>query len=169
MWGKLIMRAVFVLLILLLLMPFMAAKPAELDDARALDGVETGAVIWDITLYEPLTLIEQLNLIGQTHADLLRQGVEPSMVLVFREGTVRFLDRELSQVDFAIAADAEEFQQSLLALTDLPGVRVEACGISMRGHGVAVDKLLPGIAPVGNTFVSVIAYGQKGYVPIPIH
>jgi len=48
MWGKLIMRMIFILLILLLLLPFMSTRAAELNDQRALAGVEVGQVAWQV-------------------------------------------------------------------------------------------------------------------------
>jgi len=48
MWGKLIMRAIFILLILLLLLPFMSTRAAELTDQRLVAEVQVGQVAWGI-------------------------------------------------------------------------------------------------------------------------
>ena len=68
----------------------------EPDDADALRGVTVGKVVFDINPGDPETLAGYLEVIEQTHADLLRQKVLPDIILAVRGIAVTFVsvDRE---------------------------------------------------------------------------
>jgi len=54
-------------------------------------------------------------------------------------------------------------------LAKRPGVKMEACSVAARLFDVDSKTYLPGIKPVGNTFVSLIGYQAKGFAVIPIY
>lgn len=45
---------------------------------------------------------------------------------------------------------------------------MESCSISTRLLDIDNESIIPGIKPVGNTFVSQIGYQKKAYAVIPI-
>lgn len=144
------------------------AEP-QADDTAALQGVETGRIIWDVTQGDPALLAGRLNVVRQTYDDLKRQKVKPGMVFAFRGGAVRLLNRDMERFPFAQRNDVELVQQKLQALLELPGVRMEVCQIAMRRADMSATDLIPGMHQVGNTFLSLMGYGQKGYVTIPLN
>lgn len=139
------------------------------DDSVALEGVEVGRILWDVTIGDPEFLASRLAVIKQTYRDLVRQDVAPEMVLAFRGGSVRLLSEDLELLDEEDREAAQEAQRLLKNLADLPGVRLESCYIAMRRVPLEADELLSDVNTVGNTFLSAMGYGQKGYVTIPIH
>ena len=139
------------------------------NDAAALEGVEVGRILWDVTISDPEFLAGRLAVIKQTYRDLVRQDVTPKMVLAFRGGSVRLLSEDLEFLDEEDREAAKEAQKLLKNLASQPGVRLESCYIAMRRVPLEADHLLSDVHTVGNTFLSAAGYGQKGYVSIPIH
>lgn len=142
-----------------------AGKP---DDARALQGVETGRILWDVTLGDPAALAGRLDVIRETYDDMLRQGVKPEMVFGFRGGAARLVARSTQDSDLDHAPEVDAVHERLMSLLDLAGVHMEACAIATRRINLGADDLLPGIHLVGNTFLSIMGYEQKGYATIRI-
>ena len=156
-----------IMLILSLLGPgaALAEKPS---DGHALEGVTSGKVAWDINVGNPRTLLVYLRVIEETYADLKRQGVEPDMIFTFRGPSVRLVSAERTDVALDEEAVYDEIAQQIKALLSKPNMRMEVCSIATRLNGVDNQSLLPGLEPVGNTFVSQIGYQSKGYASIPI-
>ncbi len=142
-----------------------AGKP---DDADALQGIETGKVLWDVTLSKPSRLLFVMKVIDETYADLERQGVTPDMVFTFHGRVLKLL----SSQPIALDRDEQAAHEELLTLIDTmskkPGVKMESCSIAARVLGIDNKTIVPAVKPVGNTFVSLIGYQQKGYALIPI-
>lgn len=145
------------------------AATAAPDDREALRGVDVGRIFWDVTLSDPTALAGRLGVIRQTYEDMLHQNVQPKMVLAFRGGAVRLLAEDLTAAGVEHYAEARVLQERLTQFLELPGVRMESCYIAMRRVPLEPDQLLSGIHSVGNTFLSAMGYGQKGFVSIAIN
>ena len=138
------------------------------NDRDALQGVQQGKVIFDINMAEPKKMTLYLSVIKQTVDDLVRQNVEPDVILAFRGLSVHLISKDRDQMELTdfehldtIAAQLPELQQQ--------GVRMEACSVATRLFNVENSSLLEGIKPVGNTFVSLTGYQAQGYANIPIY
>ncbi len=139
------------------------------DDAHALQGIEEGRILWDVTLSDPDKLLARLGVIEQTYRDLERQGVAPRMVFGFRGGSVRLLTRDAAERDIDNAQTILQIQARLAELHALEGVeRMEVCSIASRRAGITQADLVEPLAEVGNTFVTAAAYAQRGYAKIKI-
>ena len=153
------------LLLLLLSTPHQAEKP---NDALALTGVTTGRVVFDINTTQAGKLSLYLQVIRETHADLQRQGVTPEMVLAFRGKAVTLVTTDRQHQELTEYEDLDRVAEQIKERQGL-GARMEGCSIAPRLYGVDNQTLLPGITPVGNTFVSLIGYQARGYALIPIY
>jgi len=142
-----------------------AAKP---NDSRALAGVETGKVAWDINMGNPEKLSLYLRVMDETYEDLKRQGVEPEMVFTFRGPSLPLISTDHTDVPLDQEEHYEAIAEQIKKLQAKPNVHMEACSVAARLLKVDPGTLLPGIAFVGNTFVSQIGYQSKGYASIPI-
>jgi intracellular sulfur oxidation DsrE/DsrF family protein len=142
-----------------------AGKP---DDAKALEGVEQGRVVFDINISEPKKLPLYLMVIDETISDLERQGVKPEVILAFRGKAVTLVSTDREAIELTDLEHLEKAAAQLEALQKR-GVRMEACSVATRLFGVDNATLLPGIEPVGNTFVSLIGYQAQGYATIPVY
>jgi intracellular sulfur oxidation DsrE/DsrF family protein len=143
----------------------LADKP---DDTEALRGVTVGRVAWDINMGDPAKLALYLKVIDETYTDLQRQGVKPEMVFTFRGPSLALISTDHTDVPLDQEEHYTAIAAQLKALQAKPGVRMEACSIAARLLKLDTQSLLPGIVPVGNTFVSQIGYQAQGYASIPI-
>lgn len=162
---------IFSITILLLFLPLfltthaLAEKP---NDADALKGIETGKVVWDVTLSKPTRLLGVMKVIDETYEDLLKQNVTPDMVFAFRGGVLRLLSSQPLELQPNEEVALEELLALIQTMSEKPGVKMESCSIAARILGIDNSTFIPAVKPVGNTFVSLIAYQQKGYSLIPI-
>lgn len=150
-----------------LALPLVAHAEPQNND-HALNGVESGDVIWDITLSQPAQLTAQMEVIRETYHDLEENGVEPRMVLAFHGQNVHFLTEDLESVSLEQMDQVERFNAALDTLLELDNVRVEACAIANRLFGADEDAMRDDVNVVGNTYVSNIGYTQQGYSIIGI-
>ncbi len=151
--------------------PALAADEAaetKPDDSRALAGVETGKVAWDINMGNPQKLSLYLKVMDETYEDLKRQGVEPEMVFTFRGPSLPLISSDHTDVPLDQEEHYDAIAKQIKALQAKPNVHMEACSVAARLLEVDPGTLLPGIDFVGNTFVSQIGYQSKGYASIPI-
>ncbi|MCL7744874.1 hypothetical protein LV476_07985 [Guyparkeria hydrothermalis] len=161
----------FALGLLLCLMPVagMTADPPRPDDSHALQGIEEGRILWDVTAGDPDKLLARLGVIEQTYRDLERQGVAPRMVFAFRGGAVRLLTEQAAESHMDDAQTILQIHDMLRELAALDGVeRMEACSIATRRVGITQAELVDPVVEVGNTFVTAAAYAQRGFAKIKI-
>ena len=151
---------------LLLLCNAYADKP---NDADALEGIETGKVIWDITLSNPSRLLFVMKVIDETYEDLVKQDITPDMVFTFHGRVLKLLSSQPIELDLDEEVALEELLELIQALSKKPGVKMESCSVASRILNIDNDTIIPEVKPVGNTFVSLIGYQQKGYSLIPIN
>ena len=143
-----------------------AEKP---DDSAALAGITAGQVVWDINMSDPRRLSLHLRVIQETYDDLVRQNVVPDMIFAFRGRSVLLISTDREAIPLEERHYLDEVAELLSDLSKRPGVRMEACSVACRLFGAKAENLLPGIHAVGNTFVSLIGYQEKGYGTIPIY
>ncbi len=155
-----------ILLILLLINNAYADKP---NDADALEGIETGKVIWDVTLSKPSRLLFVMKVIDETYQDLVKQDVTPDMVFTFHGRVLNLLSSQPLELDLDEEVALEELLVLIQTLSNKPGVKMESCSVASRILGIDNSTIISAVKPVGNTFVSMIGYQQKGYALIPIN
>jgi intracellular sulfur oxidation DsrE/DsrF family protein len=139
------------------------------DNARALQGLEQGKVVWNITLEDPQQLAGQMRVIQQTYKDLKGAGIEPKMVLGFHSPNVNYLAKDLDHIKLEKVDAVSRFREQLAKVADLEGVRVEACAIANRFFGMQGKEVRDDVEVVANGYVSFISYQHQGYGMIGIH
>lgn len=147
----------------LLVMGSSWANSAEaIGDHAALKGVQSTRGLFDISLSDAESLELYLEVIQQTHDDLIRQGHKPDFVIVFRGPSVKLINTETWSYS---EEDQERLKKASAMLTRLKeeGVNIEACSIATKLFKIDNATILPDIRVVGNTFVSLIGYQEQGY------
>ncbi|MFO7954141.1 DsrE family protein [Thioalkalivibrio sp.] len=162
------MKIVASLLLLALSLTALSVQADAPTDARALEGVEKGRVVFDLNNTDPETLALYLMVIRETHEDLTDQGVEPDMILAFRGQAVTMISEDRERFELTEFEHLDAIEEHIAALRE-KGVRMESCSVATRLFGVDTGELLPGIEPVRNTFVSLTGYQAQGYAVIPIY
>lgn len=160
-----------ILVMLLCLFSSSVVRAESLNDADALKDLKIGKVVWDIGMDNPTKLILYLKVIQQTYDGLVRQKVTPDMIFAFRGGAVKLITTEHNHDHVVLEQHNEKVEiATLLAeLQKKDGVKMEVCGVAMALFEIQNSDILPGIKPVGNTFISLIGYHAQGYAMIPIH
>lgn len=159
---------IFILCVFLFLASLTTEAADKENDAAALHGVVATKAVFDVRVTQPEKLFFFLQVIRQTHDDLVRQGQVPEFVVAFRGPAVRFITSE--NWSFSVE-DQQKIEKSAVAIAELKdrGVRFEACSIAARLFRVDRETYLPAIKSVGNSFVSLIGYQSKGYGLVPVN
>ncbi len=139
----------------------------QYDDSSALKGVNTPKTLFNLNLTTAKKLELYLNVKKMTYDDISRQGYKPDMILAFRGGSVRLISTETWSFS---EEDQLRLKKSAVLISELInlGVKVEACSIATNLFKIDNNTLLPGVKVVGNTFVSLTGYQNKGYALVPI-
>lgn len=143
-----------------------AEKPTDSD---ALQDVNEGKIVWDVTVGNPIKLLLLMKVIEETYDDIVRQDVKPDMIFTFHGPVVKLI----SSQPLDLALDEEEAHEELLdrlrKFSKKPGVKMESCSVAARLLGIDNETIMSEVNPVGNTFVSLMGYQNKGYALIPIY
>ena len=161
----LFLTTLYLLVLALLTSSAYAEKP---NDADALAGIETGKVVWDVTLSKPSRLLFVMKVIEETYDDLVKQDVTPDMVFTFHGPVLKLLSSQQMELDLDEETAHEELLELIQRLRKKPGIKMESCSVAARFLKIDNATIIPEVKPVGNTFVSLIGYQQKGYALIPI-
>jgi len=160
-------KSLTTLCLLVLLALGVSAGAAEIDDTVALAGIKEGKGVYLVSLDNPQKLALYLEIIKGTHRSMAAQGVKPDFVLVFVGASVRLLVSEPGPELVEAIPALQSVAASVEELSRL-GVRQEVCVIATEFFKVPLDKLLPGLTPVGNGFNSLIGYQARGYGLVPV-
>jgi len=157
---------VIALLLALTLLPLIAtANSTAPDDHRALSGLTTGKVVFDVNISSPKTMILYLNVVQKTIATMKAQGVTPDVILAFRGGAVSVMSKN-SELN-----DEQEEKQLIDRVEQLvkAGAHLETCNVAAEIYAVEKKDIFTGVVLVGNTFASLTGYQNKGYAMIPLY
>lgn len=159
------MRYTF-LFLLVCLIP-LSVYSASPDNRRALEGLSHAGVIFDVNVGSPTRLLLRLQLIEETVNGLSRGGVIPDVVVAFRGGATLFLtgpDRYLPPDDLP---HKEKIQSQVKRLKQL-GYRLEQCAVAVRLLDVKPQDIIAEVPLVGNGYISMIGYQNRGYALVPM-
>lgn len=151
---------------ILLLMPALCWGGAP-DNSRALAGQKQVGVIFDVNTGSPQKLLLRLRLIEETIAGIAAEGRKSDVVVAFRGGATRFMtrgDKYLPEEDLALK---EQIQQQVKRLKAL-GYRTEQCAVAVRLLKVDPADIIPEVELVGNGYISMIGYQNRGYAFVPM-
>jgi intracellular sulfur oxidation DsrE/DsrF family protein len=137
------------------------------DDADALKGVTDGKAVFDVTLGDAGKLALYLGIIMETHEGLKKQGVKPDLIVAFRGPAILLVSMNRGRVPKDQQSDYDEVAELIKDLKHI-GVKLEACSVAARLRKVDTATIYPEMKVVGNTFISLIGYQNKGYAYVPI-
>lgn len=160
-------KSLITLLICVCFIQVPLAYSKQYTDRASLEGVNNPKTLFDINLTTAKKLEFYLTVIKKTYDDIKRQGRKPDMVIAFRGGSVRLINSETWSFS---EEDQLSLEKSAILIDELMkrGVKIEACSIATDMFKIDNTTLLPGIEVVGNTFVSLTGYQNKGYALVLI-
>ncbi|WP_026333145.1 DsrE family protein [Thioalkalivibrio sp. ALM2T] len=163
-------RIVILLVALLLSLGLGSTATAEgLDNREATQGIETMRAVYDMRKSDPNVMLAYLRGIATNHENLIKEGVEPDLRMVFIAEAVKFITTD-PEPEIAIdhGDTLEEIAKAIDRLDEL-GVKMEVCGAATRAYGVDNDKVLEPIQPVRSGFIAVMGYQNQGYALVPVY
>jgi len=145
-----------------------AAEEMKPNDAVSLEGLKEAKVIFDITQGDPDKLLGRLKLIEKTAKMIADQGVKPEFVLAFRGPASFYVTKDHSKVPKGKMEIAEKIWQQVHKMASVEGVRLEECSVATGFLKIDNKTILPEINVVGNSWISLAGFQNKGYAYIPI-
>jgi intracellular sulfur oxidation DsrE/DsrF family protein len=137
----------------------------EFNNKRALDKLAAVKAYFDVKTKNPDKLERQLMLINETLQQLAKEGVKSEFIIGFRGSASNFVtqaDDYVLEEDFEAKKKIQEWVRRFRSL----GVSMEQCLISATFEEIEPGDFLPEIAVVKSSYISMIAYQNKGYAQI---
>jgi len=144
-----------------------AALAAGYDDHEALQGAKEVKVAFDITTGDAKALLGRLNIIDETRQSLIQQGVTPHFVLSFRGPATKLVQTDISKMKPEDREMAAKIAAKLNEMRNAKGIQnLEQCAVAVREQGTRAEDVLPSVKVVGNAWISLMAYQNRGYAYI---
>ena len=144
-----------------------AGAQAQPDDKGALGDLKEVKAVYDITQSDPSRLLLILDVIEETRASLVQQGVTPHLVLTFRGPATVFVSDDVEKIKPEHRETAAKIAARLKQLRGAPGIDgLEQCNVALRLAGVPRQHVRPEVSVVGNSWISLMAYQARGYAYI---
>lgn len=144
------------------------AGAAPLNDANALRGQHEAKAVFMVSINNPAKLGHVLKVIEETDTGLVQQHVKPHLVVVVIGPAVAFVTKDRRGIPY-MAQAAVAHVQAALGKLDHMGVRIEACGVALKGMDLKPDDVIPAVHAVGNGYISAIGYEAQGYGLVPVY
>lgn len=147
-----------------------AAEPADTGsrDTAALQGLKNAKGVFMLDVKDPGRMSHVLKVIDETRDGLARQNVKPELVVVVIGPSVAFLTKDRRGISYTDQRAVSELQSTAGKLKKA-GVRIELCGLALRGLDVTPGMLIPEVTAVGNGYISAIGYQAQGYQLVPVY
>jgi len=160
-------KEIILVLFLVFFGQISVAYSVSIDDRDSLNGVNAPKTLFDINVKDPKKLESYLTIIMGTYDSFVKQGKNPDMIIAFRGPSVRLINTDIWPFE---EEDRRSLEKSALIIKQLKerGIKLEACSVATNNFHIENEKILPDIKVVGNTFVSLTGYQNKGYALIPI-
>jgi intracellular sulfur oxidation DsrE/DsrF family protein len=171
--GKTMMRNKPTNSVINLLFTFLLTLPvvslaADPMDADALKGLTSAKAVFDITTAEPKKLNFYLNLIENTAKSMEAQGVKSDFVLSFRGPATFYTSMDRKRIKMEDITMADKISVKLQSLSKTPGIQLNQCAVAAKALKVDTKTINPAVKVVGNSWISLIGYQNKGYALVPV-
>jgi intracellular sulfur oxidation DsrE/DsrF family protein len=137
------------------------------DNKAALEGVKEMKIAFDITEGNPEALLAKLTVIDVTRKQLIAENVKPKLVLAFRGDASYFTQTDLEKIKPQDREAAKKVAAKLREIRGASGVEsLEQCSLPLPARKLKGEEVMPEVKLVGNGWISLVSYQQKGYAYI---
>ena len=133
----------------------------------ALNGLKTVKVYFDVTAGEPQRLLLRLSLIDKSLAEFKVNNITPEAVIGFRGKASRFVTKGFDYIDDE-EREAKVAVQQWLERYHADNIALEQCRIAAQLVDIAEEDIRSELKIVGNAYVSMIAYQNRGFALVPM-
>ena len=166
--GKFKVTIIGKLFLLLILAIPSFAHATDPSDAEALKGLTSARAVFDITTAEPKKLNFYLNLIESTAKSMQAAGVKTDFILAFRGPATFYTSMDRKHVKMEDMMMADKISDKLKSMSATPGMELTQCAVAAHALKVDTKTINPAVKVIGNSWVSLIAYQNKGYAIVPV-
>jgi intracellular sulfur oxidation DsrE/DsrF family protein len=152
----------------LAVLAFQVNAEGKPDDSASLKGLNSAKVVFDITQGDPQKLLQRLSLIEETAQTMASQGVTPNFVLAFRGPASFYASSDRARIPADKLTLAEQIATKIKEMSGQSGVQFEQCSVATRVLKIDNKTVYPEVKVVGNSWVSLAGYQNRGYAYIPI-
>ena len=140
------------------------AQGSAPSNKEALAGVNEMKIAFDITTGNAKSLLGRLEVIDLTRKQLMADGVEPHFVIALRGDASFFAQSDLSVLKPEDRAIGEKISAKLKELKGTKGVdSVVQCAVSLPPRKLTPEGVMSEVKVVGNGWITLVSYQQKGY------
>ena len=133
----------------------------------ALSDLKTVKVYFDVTAGEPQKLLLRLSLIEKSLTEFKANNIIPEAVIGFRGPASRFVTKGFDYIDDE-EREAKAAVQQWLERFRADNIAMEQCRIAAQLVDIAEEDIRPELKIVGNGYVSMIAYQNRGFALVPM-
>jgi len=144
------------------------ASAQHATDKEALSDLKEVKVIFDITTGNAQKLLGRLGLIEETRDSMIKQGVIPHFVLTVRGPASLLTQKDESRLKLEDVPVANKVQEKLRAMSKEKEYQLNQCAVANRYLKIKDEDTIPEVHVIGNSWISLSAYQNKGYAYIPI-
>ena len=142
----------------------IAARAEAPDDKAALAGIKEAKVAFDIKEGDGKGLLNRLNIIDETRQSLIKQGVQPHIVVAIRGPATRLVQTDQDKIKPEDREVAKAIATKIAEMSKSAGMDgFEQCSVAIRQQQTKAENVLPEIKVIGNSWISLMAYQAKGY------
>ncbi len=143
------------------------ALAAGYDDQEALQGAKEVKVAFDVTSGDGKVLLARLNIIDETRQSLINQGVTPHFIISFRGPATKLVQSDVSKMRPEDREISIKIAEKLKEMRESKGVdNLEQCAVAVREQKTRPEDVVPSVKVVGNAWISLMAYQNRGYAYI---
>ncbi len=137
-------------------------------DNAALQGVPDVKIIFDVTTGDAKKLLSRLGLVEETRESITKQGAKAHIILSVRGPASLLVQKDESRIKLEDLAVAAKIKEKIRAMSKEPEYQLNQCAVANRYLKINNDDTMPEIKVIGNSWISLAAYQNKGYAYIPI-
>ncbi|MEJ2392292.1 MAG: DsrE family protein [Gammaproteobacteria bacterium] len=138
------------------------------DNKDALKGLTSSKAIFDITTGNPKKLAFYLKLVRETAESMHAAGVKTDFILAFRGPATFYVTSDQKHVKIKDMPIAYKIKDEITMLSHEKGVKLTQCSVAAHVLHVDTSTIYPGVKVIGNSWVSLIGYENKGYALVPV-
>ncbi|MBI3523894.1 MAG: hypothetical protein HY066_05095 [Betaproteobacteria bacterium] len=137
-------------------------------DGAALKGLADVKVIYDVTTGDAKKLLSRLGLVEETRESIIKQGGKPHFILSIRGPASLLVQKDESRIKLEDLEVAAKIKEKIKAMSKEPEYQLNQCAVANRYLKIKNEDTIPEVKVIGNSWISLAAYQNKGYAYIPI-
>jgi len=149
---------------------FMTLGSTSGAESESLQGMKSFKAVFDVRTGKAQSAVMLLGLIHQMYKDKSVRAIteKPEFVLIFIGPSVKLISTQTK----GSTPEEEELLKKIAATISAmakDGIKLEICLFAADAFGIDHATILPEIKQVGNGWISMVGFQDKGYALVPVY